>query len=115
MLEYRHAVVGADIDIDAEHLAVSHQLAQRGVVDQRAAMRDAGFDDQVRSHVPQDFLHGDHVLRVLDDRPAHPSEIIGVLGVDRITHEVGCVRLDARIPTKRANARGDFVVETGHG
>ena len=31
---------------------------------------------QVRPHAPDDLLRGDDVLRVLDDRPAEPREVV---------------------------------------
>ena len=40
------------------------------------------LDDQVRLYGPDQLLHGNDVLRVLDDRPAEPAEVVGIaLGV----------------------------------
>ena len=88
------AVVGADVDIDADHLAaaglgiehaarldgvaiVEHRQ-HRGAHHQRTAMGDAGLDDQIGAARPDQFLDRIEILRHLDDRPAEPGEILRI-------------------------------------
>ena len=75
------AVVRPDLDVDADHPALLHGFAEGGVEDQRAAMGDAGLDDDVRLHPVDDFLDTHHVFGKLDDWPAHPGEAVDVLGI----------------------------------
>ena len=42
-------------------------------------MGDAGLDDEVGLHRPDQLLHRNDVLRVLDDRASQPLEVVGVL------------------------------------
>jgi hypothetical protein len=73
----RGPVVRADVDVDAHDLPrPADQLQHRGREHDRAAVCDPGLDDQVRLDVPDDLLQGDQVLRELDDRPAHPAEVV---------------------------------------
>ena len=91
------------------------QLEHRRREDQRAAVRDAGLDDQLGLQRPDQLLHRDDVLRVLDDRPAEPGEVVRVLGGDRRRHE-------PRAPPPAAVGRrrwpsirlGDFAFEFLH-
>ncbi|MOA13576.1 hypothetical protein D3C78_1336360 [compost metagenome] len=75
----RLTVVLADIDVDAQHFAMADQFQHRGVKHQRAAVGNTGLDNDVRPQRPDDLLHGDHVLGKLNDRAAHPAEVVGVL------------------------------------
>ena len=100
------AVVGADVDIDAQHLSlrlfglngfaffdrVAHiKQRQHGRAEnERPAVGDPRFDDEVGLDFPDQFLHGDHVLRVLDNRPPKPREIVGILWQKGLLHERRC-------------------------
>ncbi len=91
----RFAVVGPYINVDADHLApgpgrvdhltgfsriaVVEQRQHRRAENQRAAVGDAGLDDEVGLDLPDEFLGGDDILRVLDDRTTEPREIIRIL------------------------------------
>ena len=99
----RLSVVRADIDVESEDfsfrntwikgllffdcLAEIDQCEHRGTEDQRASMRNAGFYNQIRFHLPNNFLHGSHILRVLDDWSAKPFEIVGILRQEGFGHE----------------------------
>lgn len=89
------AVVGSDVDINSQHLAtrltrikgcallngVGHvEQGEHGSAEhQRTAMGDASLNDQIWLDLPDDFLHRDDVLRILDDGAAEPFEMVGVL------------------------------------
>jgi len=49
---------------------------------------NAALDDQIRFDLPDDLLHRHHVLRQLDDRTAHPREVIAVFVLGRFVEEV---------------------------
>jgi len=86
------AVVGTDINVNAQHLTFGVLGVERGAgldrfahveqgkhgcaQDQRTAVGDARFDDQVGLDLPDQFLHGNHVLRVLDDGAAKCCEFV---------------------------------------
>jgi len=86
------AVMGADVDVDAEHaplgvcwvqwrallhrVAVVQQREHGGAEDQRAAVGDAGFDDEVWLDLPDEFLHRPYIVRNLNCWPTHPSKVI---------------------------------------
>src|SRR4051812_46440801 len=71
-------VMFTDINIHSYYLTFANQFQHRSIKYDRAPMSDAGFNDQVRLYFPDDFLHGQYILWVLNDRSAHPGEIIGV-------------------------------------
>ena len=72
-------VVLADFDVDADHEAIAaEQLEDRRRERQRAAVGDAGLDDDLRLDSPDQLLDRDDVLRVLDDRQAEPVEVVRV-------------------------------------
>ena len=91
------AVVCADVDVDADHpprgcpgieqsaplqgIADVQKREHRSGKDERSAVRDARFDDQVRPAPPDHFLYRQHVLRILDDGPAEPAEVVGIFGI----------------------------------
>src|SRR5262249_16724004 len=77
----RRAVLRTNLDIDADHAAAIHQLAQAGIEYQRAAVCDSGLDDLVRPQRVDDLLNSEHVLGQLDDRTAQPGERVDVLVV----------------------------------
>ena len=98
------AVVGADIDVDAKHFAardfrieflarlnsfthIQHGQ-QGGAEDERAAVGDAGFDDEIGLDLPDQFLHGDHVNGRLDNWPTHAFKVIHVSILERLNHPV---------------------------
>ena len=56
------AVVRTDLEIDADHPALTERLEQARIVDQRAPMGDAGFDDHVGLGRKNGFLDADHVV-----------------------------------------------------
>jgi len=73
------AVVAPDVDVHPHHEAVAAEDLEQGRrVDQRAAVRDAGLDDEVGAHLPDELLNGEEVLRQLDDGPAEPAEVVRV-------------------------------------
>ncbi|MNN82493.1 hypothetical protein D3C81_1994310 [compost metagenome] len=78
----------ANVEDDAQHFAVALQLQQRGVVDNRTAVSDAALDDQIRFDLPDDLLHRHHVLWQLDDRTAHPREVVAVFVLGRFVEEI---------------------------
>ena len=82
------AIVRTDVEVDAQDFAVALQLQQRGVVDDRTTMGDTTLDDQIRLDLPNDLLHCHHVLRQLDDRAAHPREVVAVLVTSRFVEEI---------------------------
>ncbi|MNZ57715.1 hypothetical protein D3C78_757000 [compost metagenome] len=84
----RLAVVRANVEVDAQYFTVALQLQQRGVVDDRTTVGDAALDDQVRFDLPDDLLHRHHVLWQLDDRTAHPREVVAVLVPGRFVEEI---------------------------
>ena len=45
----------------------------------RAAVGNAGLDDQVWFDLPDEFLHRHHVLRILDDGAALPLKMVGII------------------------------------
>ncbi len=77
------AVVLADFDIHADHVAGAQQLQHGCRQHQRTAVGDARLDDEVRLHGPDQFLHGHGVHRQLDERPASPREVVHVLAFQR--------------------------------
>ncbi len=73
------AIMGANIDINPQNpplrrsrvqhrprldrIAVVEHCQHCRTLNEGAAMGNAGFDDQVRLHIPDDFLKGHHVCR----------------------------------------------------
>ena len=57
-----------DIDVHADHPPTFHRLAEARIIDERAAMRDPGFDDDVGLNRVDGFLHADHIVGQLDNR-----------------------------------------------
>ena len=88
----RFAIVRADVDIEPKHCGVFRsardriEFEHRGRKDQRPAMRNTGFDDEVGLDGPNNLLDGDNVLRVLNYRPSHPLEMIGIFGAVCAAH-----------------------------
>src|SRR5690606_34182072 len=50
----------------------------RSAEDERPAMGDAGLDDEIGPGGPDDLLYRLNILRVLDDWPSHPVEIVDI-------------------------------------
>src|SRR5687767_3209361 len=74
------AIVFPEIHIDPEDSTISPEKFEHGgVEDEGAASRDSGLHDQVGPGLPDDLLHGNDVLRKLDDGPPQPSEVIRIL------------------------------------
>ena len=96
-------VMGANINVNAQHLAagdfrveylagfdgVAHiqQRQQRGAKNERTAVGNPGFNDQVRLNLPNQFLHGHHILGILDNGAALPGEIIRIFRQRRGLHK----------------------------
>ena len=70
-----------------DRLTEVEQCKHRGTEDQRTSMGNAGFNNQIRFYLPNNFLHGSHVLRILNDRSAKPFEIVGILRQEGFGHE----------------------------
>ena len=82
----RVAVMSPDVDINAHHssfwggrvkrfaiadgVVVVQHRQNRGRQNQRSAVGDSRLNHYIGAHPPNQFLHGDHVLRVLDDWPS---------------------------------------------
>ena len=49
-----------------------------------------GFNDEVWLDRPDQFLHGHHVLRILNDGAALPAKL-GIFWHHRNQHEFGCI------------------------
>ncbi|MNT62875.1 hypothetical protein D3C72_2006380 [compost metagenome] len=49
-------------------------------------MGDAGFDDQIGTAGPDQFLDRIGILWDLDDRPAEPGEVLRITVADRFPH-----------------------------
>src|SRR6185312_3319941 len=86
----RGAVVRADVDVDADHLARDRRMpaqefavAERGEdaggEHERAAAGDTGLDHGLRLVPPDHLLQRADVLRVLDDRQIEPLEHVLVV------------------------------------
>src|SRR5687767_4579215 len=73
---YLLTVMCTNIYVDSQHFSFSNQLHKRSVINKRSAMSNAGFDDEVGLHLPDNLLHSDHVLRILDDRSTHPCKVV---------------------------------------
>ena len=75
----RDTVVCADIDVHAYDPARrTEHFKQRRKENHRAAACDAGLDDHFRPSAPDDLLHRDQILRVLDDGQTQPREVVGI-------------------------------------
>src|ERR1700727_1750106 len=62
-------------------------------------MRNASLDDEIRLDRPDDFLDRKYILRILDDRTAHPLEMVRIFsGIDAIH--------------PRARRKSDLVIDT---
>src|SRR5919201_1579758 len=73
------SILRPNLDVDAHDTPIAAEhMQQRSPEHQRPPMGDAGLDDQVGLHAPDDFLDRDDVIGKLDDRPAEPAEVIGV-------------------------------------
>lgn len=109
--------VGANIDIHAQDFGICGaatcgvQLEHGGGKDQRAAVGDAGFDDQVWFYVPDDFLHGNHVLGVLDDGSAEPREMIGIFVDVGLAHPIAGGLREPIVSALDSNLLGTFTFE----
>src|SRR5207244_13299790 len=66
---------------------------------QRAAARYAGLDDQLWPSAPDDLLHRNQVLGVLDDREPQPGKVIGVpmpaAGIEPVARDRKSTRLNS--------------------
>ena len=71
----------------AQHLSVAAgQFQHGGIEHQTAAMGDPGFNNQVRLDPPNQLLHGNDILWVLNNGPPHPGEIVGIAASDGPIH-----------------------------
>src|SRR2546421_12482365 len=73
--------MGTNFDVYTDHPASSHGLTQTAIKNERATVRDAGFDNHVRLDLIDYFLQAQHILRKLYDWSSHPGERIDVLVV----------------------------------
>src|SRR4051812_34202098 len=82
----RRAVVGPDLDVDSEHLTIAPEQGEHRCGEhERATVRNAGLDHEVRPDTPDDLLERYEILRVLDDRTSEPGEVVRVpIAVDAI-------------------------------
>ena len=77
MRENAAAIVRSNIHVDSHDLAgAANQFEDRRRQKKRSPVRNSGFNDQIRLDLPENLLHRDDVLRVLDDRPAKPGKVI---------------------------------------
>ena len=65
-------------------------------------MGNAGLDNERWAHGPDQFLHGNHVFRVLDDGATQPVEVVEVLLLHRVENPVVSERIQRRIGGKQA-------------
>src|SRR5260370_38612284 len=73
-------------------------------------MGDPSFDDQVRVDLPDDLLRRHDVLWQLDDGPAEPGEVIGVLKATAPLEPGARQPSELRILRHPLDHRGVFVV-----
>ncbi len=72
----------ADFDVHTDDAAVdAHALEEGCVENERAAVRDTGFDDDGWLDLVDDFLGADDIFGILDDRSSHPRETIRIFFV----------------------------------
>ncbi len=88
------AVVGTDVNVDADNLSFRFARVQfftsfgrvakvqhskeRCRQYQRTSMCNSGFDYDIRTSGPDQFLYGNDVLRKLDDWPTEPIKIVNI-------------------------------------
>src|SRR5439155_10771225 len=72
------------------------------------------FNDQVWLDRPNQLLHGDDVLGILDNRASQPREIVGILRDRGRLGERASRGHQRRIPPVLPNPRNDFLVEWVH-
>ena len=121
-------VVRPDIDVDTKHLAArlcggntGFRIAyvkqgQHGSTEyQRTAVRNAGLDNQVGLHFPDDLLHRHHVLRILDHRATQPTVVVGILGRNGRPHEGRRTCAQGFISRICGNSCCNFLIEFSHG
>src|SRR5688572_21312633 len=75
-------------------------------------MGDARFDDEIWPRAPDNFLHRDHVLRILDDWATEPGKIVRVFRRHGCTHKGVSTRLQRLTSAVRQNSLVDFLVKT---
>ena len=75
------AIVGSNLDVDADHSPLLHRLAEARIKDERTAVGDTRLHDDVRLDAIDRFLDPENVFGELDDRPAHPCEAVRILAV----------------------------------
>ena len=92
-------VVRADVDVDTQNFAgrlrwvndsarlngIAHvQQRKHGCTEnQRPTMRNTRLDDQIRLDAPDEFLHRNDILRVLNDRAILPVVVVRILRLCR--------------------------------
>src|SRR5207245_4529390 len=72
-------VVLANLHVHADHSALADEIEDRRVQDQRPAMRNPAFDDDVGPDLPDELLHHHDVLWRLDDRNPQPGRLVADL------------------------------------
>ena len=75
-------VVVTYVYINSYYFSLSNQFQHRCIKDQRTSMCNTCFNNQIGFYIPNNFLHGNHILRILDNRPAQPGKIIRIPGRD---------------------------------
>src|SRR6185436_19952193 len=73
--------MGPYLNIHPDDPSLPHSLEKARVENQRSPMGDSRLNDDIRPNPVQDFLDSYHVRRVLNDRPSHPAESVGIFFV----------------------------------
>ena len=74
-------------------------------------MGNPGLDDEIGLDLPDQFLHGHNVLWELDDRPAHPGEMVGVLVRCRSADPIQAFPLEGFGGTHGLNVGSTFLLK----
>ena len=77
-------------------------------------MGDAGLDHQVRPDLPDQLLHRNHILWILDNGTAQRGEVVGILGSDRCNREIPCSLSQIPVVSIRGDPRSNLVIEFTH-
>ena len=93
-------IVRANINIDADHLALADEFEQCGHEYYRTAARDACLYDDVWLGRPYNLLGRHNICRHLDDRDTHPAPQVRVIVRAGRGKQVGRRREDPRVVTQ---------------
>src|SRR3954465_12854969 len=127
MRSNRGTIVRADLDVDPEHastgdariercaaidsIAEIEQREHRRTQDERTTVRDTGLDDEIRPHPPDQLLSSDDILWVLNNRTAHPAEVVGIFRHRRRAHDPRGRLTKLRVRSVRSDPLFDFRLE----